>query len=214
MRNCFEDSSVTISGETTKLLRESTTQNGASFGITTDATVTTAWTMTMHPGQLAYLVAKVTAKGRNVVQNAMYHVGCGAVRPGSSLNYDGQTANFTAGALLTGSTSGATARIQADSDSGATGTLTLTDISGAFENNETIVDDNGSPGSATSNGTLTAVNVALDSVGNVSLRTDYETNSAWAALFVISGGSDIEFRVTGAASQTVEWSVHIDVVAT
>lgn len=212
--DCFEDSSVTLAGETTKLIRETTGQNGATFGVTTDATVTTAWTYTMKPGQTAYFVAKVVARGRNTVENAIYHVGCGALRPGSTLAYDAQTANFTAGATITGATSGATARIQADADGGTTGTLTLIDIVGEFENNEIITDDNGTPGSATVNGTLTAQNVALDTVGNVSLRTDYETVAGWAAIFVISGAGDIEFRVTGAVGDTVEWNVHVDVVST
>lgn len=71
-----------------------------------------------------------------------------------TLDYDAQSANFTVGAKLTGGTSGATAIILEDSDGGATGTLTLGQITGTFENNETITDDNGTPGSATVDGTL------------------------------------------------------------
>jgi len=212
--NCFEDSLVTIAGETTKLLRETKFLNGASFGVTTDATVTTAWTYTMKPGQAAYLVAKVVARSRNDVENAFYHVGCGVIRPGSTLLYDSQTANFTAGAILTGATSGATARIQKDVDGGTTGTLTLIDIVGAFQNNEVITDDNGTPGSADVNGTLTAVNVALSGGGNVDIRAVDETVAGWAAIFVISGAGDIEFRVTGASGDTVEWNVDVEVIST
>lgn len=73
--------------------------------------------------------------------------------PSGSLEYDAQTANFTVGSVLTGGTSGAKAIIVRDTDSGATGTLTLVVYSGAFQNNETITDDAG--GSATVNGTLT-----------------------------------------------------------
>ena len=213
LRDCYEDNDVTIAGETKKLLRETTSDSGRTFGITTDDTVTTAWAMTLKPGQNVYLEAKVVARGRNVVQNAMYHVVCGAVRPGSTLEYDEQTANFNLGSIVTGATSGATARIQADSDSGTTGTLTLIDVVGEFENNEIITDDGGTPGSATVNGTLTHQDVALDTVSNESVRTAYETNADWAALFVISGASDIEFRITGDTSQTVEWNVHVDVVS-
>jgi hypothetical protein len=75
--------------------------------------------------------------------------------PSGTLNYDAQTANFTAGKILTGGTSGATAYIVSDSDSGTTGTLTLAFVSGTFQNDETITDNNSTPGSATSNGTLT-----------------------------------------------------------
>jgi hypothetical protein len=212
LENCYEEG-VTISGETTKLLRKTTNQDGASFGVTTNNTATKAWGITLLPGQVAYLVGTVIGKGRNVVQRGVYHLGCGVYRPGSTLAYDNQTANFTAGATLTGASSGATARIQADSDSGATGTLTLIDIVGEFDNNETITDDNGTPGSALANGTLSHQNASLDTVGSTALRTAYETNANWAAAFVASG-ADIELRVTGDTSQTVEWTVDVDVVST
>lgn len=69
------------------------------------------------------------------------------------LNYDGQSANFTAGAKVTGGTSGATAYIYKDTDAGTTGTLQLIGVRGVFANNETITDDNSTPGSATVDGT-------------------------------------------------------------
>ena len=75
-------------------------------------------------------------------------------RVSRTLGYDAQSANFTAGAKLTGGTSGATGIILEDDDSGTSGTLTLGNITGTFEDNETITDDNSSPGSATSDGTL------------------------------------------------------------
>ncbi len=54
------------------------------------------------------------------------------------LDYDTQTVNFTVGQLLTGGSSGATGTISADTDNGATGTLTLTGVSGIFTSGETI----------------------------------------------------------------------------
>jgi hypothetical protein len=213
LENCFEDTGVTITGETAKLLRLVNSSNGSSFGLTTNNTATKAWSLSLEPGQIVYLEAKVIGKGRNVAQRAAYHVGCGAYRPGSTLAYDTQTANFNVGQILTGASSGATARIQADSDSGATGTLTLTDIKGEFLDNEIITDSGGSPGSATVNGSLTGQNASLDSVGNINLRAVYETNSNWVAVFA-ANGSEIEFLVTGDTSQTVEWTVNIEVVTT
>ena len=68
------------------------------------------------------------------------------------LLYDGQTSNFTTGLILTGGTSGATAEIIADTDSGTYGILTLGNIKGTFADNETITDS--STGSATANGTV------------------------------------------------------------
>lgn len=57
-----------------------------------------------------------------------------------TLDYNTQTGNFHVGVLLTGATSGATALITADVDAGATGTLTLINLTGTFRNGETITD--------------------------------------------------------------------------
>lgn len=78
------------------------------------------------------------------------------------LMYDAQSAAFNVGATLTGGTSGATATIEADDDNGTTGVLTLSGVSGVFQDNETITDDGSTPGSATSNGTLGDWLVAYD----------------------------------------------------
>lgn len=212
LENCYE-SGVTISGEATKLIRSTTSMDGATFGLTTTNVATKAWSINLLPGQMVYLEGKVIAKGRNAAERAIYHISAGAYRPGSTLNYDTQTANFTAGATLTGASSGATARIQADSDSGATGTLTLTDIRGEFLDNEVIADNNGTPGSALANGTLSHQNATLDSGGVTSLRAAYEVSAAYACVFVASG-SEIELRVTGDTGDTVEWTAHVDVVST
>lgn len=77
----------------------------------------------------------------------------------ATLAYSGQTANFAAGDVLTGGTSGATAIVVTDADGGATGTLTLSDITGVFQNGEIITSNTG--GSATVNGILTWVATAV-----------------------------------------------------
>lgn len=71
------------------------------------------------------------------------------------LAYQTQTGNFHTGVTLTGGTSSATAVIESDSDAGTTGTLTLSNISGVFQNAETITDT--STGSAAVNGILQSV---------------------------------------------------------
>ncbi len=76
---------------------------------------------------------------------------------GFTLDYDGQTANFTPGATVRGLTSMATGIIMEDTDGGATGTLELKKVFGAFIDNEPLVDDNGTPGAAVVNGVLTRV---------------------------------------------------------
>ena len=62
------------------------------------------------------------------------------IGPLNTLPFDGQTVNFTVGATVTGGTSGATAVIISQVDAGATGTLTLQQISGIFIDNEAITD--------------------------------------------------------------------------
>lgn len=103
-----------------------------------------------------------TARGAFYYNNFIYITGTGTgatdvsrVGPLNTLPYDGQTGNFTAGLTLTGATSGATAKIVADVDGGATGTLTLEFIDGIFVDNETITDS--ATGSATVNRTFASL---------------------------------------------------------
>lgn len=207
--DCTEDSDVTIAGEGSKLSRYTRINDGQRSGVTTDATTTKAWSIALQPGQIVYLEAKVLGRQRNAAANAAYHRVVRARRPGSTLAYDTQTGNFTAGLIVTGQSSGARARIQADSDSGTTGTLTLIDIEGEFLDNETITDT--STGSALVNGTLTSQNAAL--LGSVeTIGTIYEDDSNWDATFA-ANGTEIELRVTGAASKTVEWDVDVEVTS-
>jgi hypothetical protein len=213
LKDCYEESGVTIAGETTKLLRQTSSLSGASFGVTTNNTATKTWSMELQPGQQVYLEAKVIAKGRNTPNRAMYHIGCGAYRAGAILAFDTQTANFTAGTILTGASSAATARIQSITDSGTTGSLVLTDIQGAFVDNEIITDNNGSPGRATANGTLSYQDVLLDSIGNENIRSIYESVANFAASFAASG-PEVQLNVTGDSSLTIEWTVNVDVVST
>lgn len=157
--DCREDASVTLSGATTAWVRQSERSTGASSGLTTGNSATKAWSVDLKSGQRAYIEAKVAARQRNGTRHGFWHLVVSAHRPAATLDYDTQTANFTVGDILTGGTSGATARITADSDSGATGTLSLQDVDGVFVDDETITDESG--GSATANGAISESNVAL-----------------------------------------------------
>lgn len=206
--DCREDSTVSIAGTSTAWIRHKRQYRGASFGLTTGNAETKAWGMELAAGQRVYLEAKVVGRQRNGVNDGFYHIAVSAHRPGATLNYDTQTANFTVGDVLTGATSGATARITADSDSGASGALTLQDVVGTFVDNEALSDPGG--GAALVNGSLSLSDVAL--VGSVtSIRAAQETNANWDATFV-ANGSEVELHVTGDTAQTVEWTVDCDVV--
>ena len=209
-QDCIEDVLTTISGDGEKWTRNNIVDRGASSGITTDATPLSAWELELSPGQVCYLEGKVLGNQKNGVSTAEYHIAVSAHRPGSTLAYNTQTADFTVGDTLTGGTSGATALIIADSDSGATGTLTLRSISGVFENGEPITDVGG--GVAVVNGTISDQNAAL--LGSVaSVRATREDVAGWAAVFAASAGR-IELQVTGAASTTIEWVADVDVTLT
>ena len=79
-----------------------------------------------------------------------------------TLAYDAQSVNYTTGLVVTGA-GGATGIIESDVDAGSTGTLTISNISGTYVNNEALT-DSGS-GSATVNGILQSItefNLPLD----------------------------------------------------
>jgi hypothetical protein len=72
------------------------------------------------------------------------------------LNYESGTSEFTMGATLTGETSGATGVIKWLSEDVVAGTLTLKEVSGTFEDGETINDDEGGSGAADGTETITS----------------------------------------------------------
>jgi len=74
------------------------------------------------------------------------------------LRYSG-TGNFTVGEVITGTDTGAIAKIVADADLGSSGALTLRPISGTFDDGEQITDP--VTGDATVNGEINYTNVTL-----------------------------------------------------
>lgn len=207
LKDSTEDAAVIITGDGTKLIRIRAILEGASSGLTTSASATKAWSIVLEPGQAGILEAWVVGNQRDGIQVAQYHKVAKVHRPGSTLDYDAQTANYTVGEIFTGFDSGATARITADADGGAAGTLTLRDIVGDFENNEVATDPLG--GSADVDGILVPQDVVIDQADT--LGTDAEDNVNWNAAFV-ANGSEIELRVTGDTGEDVEWSVHVKAI--
>lgn len=209
VRDSREDTDVAILGTATAWLRFKTNNNGASFGLTLGNAATKVWAITLVSGQMVTLEARVIGRQRNGVNRAQYWIGNTGRRAVATLAYDTQTGNFTVGNVLTGGTSGATARIVADSDGGVTGTLSIQDIRGVFVDNEILTD--GSTGSATCNGSVTEGAVSVATLN--AIRTAEETDASWDCAFV-ANGPEIELRVTGASAQTVEWTCDVAVVTT
>ena len=99
------------------------------------------------------------------------------------LLYDAETVAFTTlGQIITGGTSGAKAELVAVTDWGTTGLLTLRDVRGTFQDNETITGS--SEGSATVNGT----------VGDTYLLYDAETGT-FTVGNVVTGGTSTAKRI-------------------
>jgi len=209
VEDCDEMWNISLGGSTpTAWFRRKSFLRGATAGLTTGNSATTAWAYTLDPGQRAYLEAKVVARSRNTADDGFWHFTVSVHRPGSILSYTVETNPFTAGNVLTGQSSGATARITGVTTSGQNGTLTLQDIDGTFVSGE-IITDTGN-GSAHASGTPAPQNAAL--VGSVTtIRSAQITDNNWAATFAVTG-YQVVLNVTGDTNYNVEWQVDVDMV--
>jgi len=138
-------------------------------------------------------IVKVYKQRLQVISGSTVYI---SSTPLAHLSYDAQTVNFTIGAILTGGTSGATAVVLADTDAGTTGTLKLGSISGIFQNNETITDEDS--GSATANGTST-FKISWISGNKENLQVDPQNGSNIIAVGITGGieGIEIFFKDNG-----------------
>lgn len=127
-------------------------------------TLDTAGVYTVPPATSTTQLTPPTTCGAANNQPCQYvtlsSVAIGGIAAVATLAYDGQTANFVVGETVTGGMSGAVALVQADTDVGATGTLTLWVSSGAFQDNEAITGNVN--GIAVVNGTATYIYAAND----------------------------------------------------
>lgn len=125
----------------------------------------------------------------------------------NALAYDAQTGAFAEGLTITGGTSGATAVIERDFDGGTTGTLWIRTVtSGPFQDNEIITDS--ATGSATVNGTITALASAITGVNTDDLSyvwsfknrvffVQKETLDAWYLASDAVAGAATKFPMGG-----------------
>ena len=208
LTDCFEDRDVSISFGGDKLARFATDSFGEIRGVTTDNAWITAWQQEIEPGQVAYVEAKAIGNRRDGVGYCVAHVASGATRPGAELNFINKISNFTIGTILTGGTSGATARIIDADQAGASGDLTLRDIIGTFVDGETLTDT--STGEATADGAISLSNAALDSEGSTKLRTTAVTaTKPYDARINVSTGK-VVVQVRGETDEILEWVVRVE----
>lgn len=206
LQDCYEDSNTVITGQATQLVRKFSADEFEVVGITTGAAPVRAWGITLNDNQCCLFEVEAIGVQRNGTNRAIYHLEIGGRRSSASLNYITQTANFTVGDIITGASSGATARAIADADAGTTGTLSLETISGTFVNGEIITGSSG--GSANVSGVVIDGAHAADTIGAVNIRAPYETDAAWDVTFAFSAG-EIAIQVQGNDSQTVDWTVRV-----
>lgn len=207
LRDCIEDADTSTTGDTTKLVRVYSTDDQTAIGNTADNVPTVAWSQTMEPGQFGYYVAEVVAQQQDGTKGGFFHIACGAYRPGAELDFNLQTDNFTAGATVSGGTSGATARIIAVTQSAGSGTLTLGDISGTFVTGEVLTDDEG--GNARADGVISTSDAVLDGGGSTALRADaLIASAAYDAYWAVSGAK-MRLVVVGATSEAVQWTCRV-----
>lgn len=123
-----------------------------------------------------------------------------------ALDYDGESGTFTEGLTVTGGTSGATGTLERLFDNGTDGTLWLRNVSGTFQNDETITDS--STGSATADGSPSTVIGAITNVDTSALShvTVYReriifaeggTLNAWALPVDVLAGAAIQISLAG-----------------
>lgn len=206
LQDCVTDATTTIAGSTLMLHRQASADMEQKItGVTTDATAATAWSYTLQPGEVVLVEAHVIGRQRNGTETFNKIIAAGIIRDPAVLTYANLTAAFNVGALVTGATSGASGRILAKTTVGTDGTLSLRDVDGTFLNGETITDSGG--GSGQVNGSISSPSAAVDDVGVTVLRAMGPTTGTYAATIDVSSGA-ARVRVTGAASETVDWTVH------
>lgn len=207
--DCTEDSLVTVTGATEKLARASSSTPGEFPGVTTDASATTAWARELEPGEISRLRVRALANQRNGVDFGSYEIICTASRPGATISYDTAPVAPVVGTIVTGNTSGASARIIAVSHAGSSGTLTLRSIQGEFQVSETC----GTSDAKTLRVTVALSNpaAAINATDNAGTQHESAGASPWG-LAMDATGSQIRARVTGEAGKIIEWLVQVDVM--
>ncbi len=208
MADCLFNATTTVTGDTTKLIRQRTADSSQqTAGVTTDANPITAWQYQMAPGETVLIEVKIIGRQRDGIECCDFWLAAGVNRPGATLAYSVMTTAFTVGTILTGLTSGAAARVIANTNTGASGTLTLRDITGVFVSGETIQDSNS--GLARAGGTVTFIDSALDDAGVTTMRAKSPAATTYAATVDCLGGS-LRVRLTGKVSKIVEWVVNVN----
>lgn len=206
-RDAIEAETVTVTGDSEKLSRWQSIDSGVYRGqVTASVSTLTVFKRQLDPGESLYMEVIATGRQRNTTAFGSIRKSAGAYAPAATLDFDGQTANFTAGETITGGTSGASGILQTQTDAGATGTLNLIHVRGTFVNNDPLTST--TAGVAVADGTLAYVN----SVMLVPVQTDHYVLSAGATTWdadVTTSGREVRVKIIGPTTGTIDWNVQI-----
>ena len=207
--DCREDAATTSTGATSKLLRYARTGRGQVPGVTTDATWTTAWALQLNPGEVVRIRARVIGRQRDGTNTLSGEIVGTASRAAATLGFDTAVGTLAVGSIVIGNTSGASARIVANSQSGASGTLSVRDVAGTFTLGESLATSAGQTARCTAGLNTPAVTVNSGDVAKVTPNP--QSDVAWD--YNITGSTpQVLLQVKGDTSQIVEWLAEVDVM--
>lgn len=204
-QDCREVGGVAFAGVGTAWLQSFTTQDGFTVGLTSGTTATPVWSMQLASGETVLLDVSTVARCRNNTDVFGVRFLALATCSPAQLNYTELTVAFTAGNVVTGSTSGATARIV--SVNTGSNYLQVQDIDGTFLNGEIITDSGG--GSATVNGPVIPGSVTVSTTDTL---LSYSSDTNWN-VGVAAAAQQVAVNVTGDTDMNVEWFVNVAVLS-
>lgn len=202
-RDCFRDGLVQLAGSVERMAFIKSNHRGRFRRTTTDFTPLAIWQIEVPPGDMVRIRADLVARRLNGINNASGSVEGVVTRPGASLTFSSASSVIPIGSIVTGATSGATARVINVSQAGASGTMTLRDVAGSFQAGESLVFGGGVSAIVASNIITSNAALLISSAGIAGAMGDY-------LVAVDSSGSLARVVVTGSAGHTIEWEVMVE----
>lgn len=214
--DCDESESDRIEtiGAANLVRKDHSLSNVSVHGHTTSATPVTAWSYTLKPGEVIFVEALAVGRQTNGENVAAYRAGRTVRLAGATLPFDAGTAGFEVGAVVANKTRSGKARVVGKSGTTAMGTLTLSEITGEFRNNDVIgtpAEDGTVPDQATVNGALSYPQgvVLLGAIPAYQV----ETLTGWGGVELVANGLAVDVRVAGDAGMNVSWNVQVSLAS-
>lgn len=218
MLDCTIDAKTTFLTNPEKISFWETTQDGILKGQTLPAVSTGSivWKRQLNPGEVITLLVNASAVQENLPQSYSMQVTGSALQRAATLLYSGASNAVTAGNIITGSQSGATAMVQANAPS--TTTWSLIRVSGTFINGEPVVETTpaglAATGNGNVNGSISFQNTVLFAAGvTKSLvmadpTTGGPTTAGWD-MDITTAARTLQLKISGPSTGIVDWSVRV-----